>query len=180
MRNITTVPIYCVLLLLLGGAAGCDPGGGGTGRVDNQDPIPVALPYVEEVHLPAAIHAQQPFAITLDFSSAGNPLALRSPAHPFDAADHWSYSAYNANEVLEYTAVIQPFRDMRRVDSNLPVITSVTYNFDPLPAGICTLRYMSAATREQGGLIVNENGLIPAEMIDGSSNVRTLEFTVLR
>jgi hypothetical protein len=167
----------CVLLLLLTGFAACDtttntsPWGG-------PDLITVALPYVEAVHFPVEVHAGQPFVVTIDISSDLNPLALRSPARPFPTADFRGGQYYTPGG-LPYSMVIKPFRDLTQASASLPVITSVTYDLDPIPAGTYKLYYLGAASREQGGVNIAFDRQTQSEMIDASKYIKTLEFTVL-
>jgi hypothetical protein len=158
-----------ISLLVICGVAGC--GTGHTDRLPLPDLITVALPYVEAVHFPAKIHAGQPFSITLNMSCDMNPTALRSPELPLPALDHW---------IGEASASIKPYRDLSQPSSSLPVQASVTYNFDPLPAGACTLYYLSATSKEQGGMNVTydrRNQVVTG--VDENTYYKTLQFTVL-
>jgi hypothetical protein len=154
MRNFILVIASFVSLLLIGNVAGClSSGVAETGRIAPPDLVTVALPFVEAIHVPAEIHAGQPFTISVDLSSKLNPAALRSPEHPF-SRDHFKDSYSNVtSEGITYTyyAVIRPFRDLTQVSSSLPVLASVNYSFDPFPPGVYTLHYLSAPVREEGG-----------------------------
>jgi hypothetical protein len=170
MCKYTWIVVVCISLLLMGGNAGCDTNSAPMG-FDAPDLITVALPYVEAVHFPAAIHAGQPFSITVDLSCAINPLALRSPEHPFPQVDHGNGAT---------SVTITPFRDLTRASSSLPVLSSVTYDFDPLPAGICNLYYMSVGTREQGGMnVLYDRKTQSAWNFNALNYSKSLEFTVL-
>lgn len=159
----------CLSLMIMCGVAGCDTESGM--YATPSDLITVALPYVEAVHLPAAIHAGQPFSVTIDLSCAINPLALRSPERPFSQVDH-------ANGAKSVT--VKPFRDLTQASSSLPVHSSVVYDFGPLPVGGCTFYYLTAATREQGGMNVLYDRRSGVEMnFDAITYYKTLEFTVL-
>jgi hypothetical protein len=179
MHRINTIYVCSVSLLLMASLAGCQAGDSHTDRVPVPDPINVALPFVEAVHIPAQIHAGQPFSITLDISCDLNPLALRSPERPFPAEDHWDGAQYNSTGGLEYSATLKPFRDLTQASDSLPVQASVTYDLGPFPTGGHKLFYLSAAAREQGGTIVHYDRQQHGEMEDVSGYYREVEFKVL-
>jgi hypothetical protein len=156
VRAYICIVYISLILLAAGNAAGCTASGGGTDKF----PVPVlatvALPYVEAVHLPTEIHAGQAFTVTVDLSCDLNPAVLRSPAHPI-SRDHFIDSYYNITaqgRVDTYFAVIRPLRDPAQMSNSLPVVTSIAYTFDALPAGVHTLYYLSSPTCEQGGMSV--------------------------
>ena len=181
MYKHTLIIGYFINLLLTGGICGCTALGGQSDPLQLPDPITVALPYVEAVHFPAEIHAGQAFSIIVDLSSAANPLALRSPERPFPLADHGSYAATFPGGIAEfYTVVIKPFRDPAQASNSLPVQASVTYDFDPIPAGEYTLRCYSAASREQGGMnITFDRQILDWGVYSPTDHYQTFAFTVL-
>jgi hypothetical protein len=181
MRYFTLIFIGCASLWLMASIAGCMASGGGTDKFPTPDPITVALPYVEAVHLPAEIRAGQPFSITVDLSSVMDPDALRYPAWPANQ-NHWTARdpvVEDGQTVYKYYAEFWPYRDLTQASATAPVQSSVTYTFDALPAGAHKLIYYSAPTQEQGGMGVRFDKLTHNQLDSIPSSSKTMEFTVL-
>jgi hypothetical protein len=182
MRNFTLGLVCCIPLLLMCGIAGCiSSGASGTDKIYPPDPITVALPFVEAIHIPTEIHAGQPFTITVDFSSALNPTALRCPVWPPNRKN-WVARDLNVEggqTVYKYYAEFWPYRDLTQASGNLPAQTSVAYNFEQLPAGVHTLRYFSAPSHEQGGMNIQFDRNTGSEIGFSPGTGMSMEFTVL-
>jgi len=137
-------------------------------------PITVAMPYVEAVHFPAEIHAGQPFAIEFDLSCVQFPNALRSPARPFPDVD----LRYNDSNGPVSLGVL-PWRDITYADSGNPLTTTVSLPIHGLAAGVHRLSYYAAATREDGGKIVQMDRLSGGPADTKGPETHDMTFRVL-
>jgi hypothetical protein len=163
------------LLTVLAVCASCgeqlsDPGFG---------PLPeyrtVALPFVEAVHVPAEIHAGQPFDVEFQLSCAQNPDALRSVARPFAPHDVVYGNGPTGSKIID----ICLYRDPASAGSSAALVTSVTFTIQGRPAGQYVIYYGSSLNREQGGMpiVVKMIGHTPAN--SSESQLGQQSFTVL-
>ena len=127
-------------------AGGC--GGGGVPPLPPPQPITVALPYVEAVHVPAEIHAGQPFAIVFDLSCEQSPNALWTPSRPF-APDDLLFAPSSASP---HSICVVLYRDLAQINAEAPVASHVSFSIPGLSAGEHRLSYLTARTRQEGGL----------------------------
>lgn len=145
------------------------------------DPITIALPYVEGVHLPADIHAGQPFTVSFEMSCEQNPNALRTPARPFQDDISYGSQIISGVTVEGYSVGFNLYRDMSQSDTSNAIVTTIEFDVQGLSAGQHKLLFTAARTRAEGGkeIIINKR--------DGSwkSEEKTVdyihnqEFTVL-
>jgi len=136
--------------------------------------ITVAMPYVEAVHFPMGIHAGQRFAIEFDLSCVQFPNALRSPARPFPDVD-LRYDDSNGPMAL----YLYLWRDVTYADNGGPLTTTVSLPIEGLVAGVHRLSYTAAATREDGGKLVQINRYDGTPMEINQPEFHELTFTVL-
>jgi hypothetical protein len=164
-----------VITLLAGITSACETSS--IGPMLSTQPINVALPFVETVHLPDQIHTGQPFTIEFKLSCAQNPDALRTPARPFPTVDLLrgsdSYGRY---------VVIRLFRDLSQASASSPVTDTVPYSISPLEAGDYSLEYYSVPSREQGGMTIRMDkltgGVMDVDVVNGM--LKTQTFTVVQ
>jgi len=132
------------------------------------------MPYVEAVHFPTEIHAGQPFAIEFDLSCVQFPNALRSPARPFPDVD----LKYNDSNWPVSLGVLL-WRDVTYADGGGPLTTTVSFAVVGLAAGVHRLTYYAAATREDGGKIVQMDRFSGAPAEGNGPETHDMTFRVL-
>jgi hypothetical protein len=142
-----------------------------------QQPITVALPYVEAVHIPAEIHAGQPFAIEFELSCEQFPDALRTPARPFAPTDlAYDYSELYPSHFLSLVL----YRDVSQIAAAQPLRTQVSFDISGLNAGEQNLSFGAARNRSEGGMqvLVDRSSWFPVGWSQAPFD-HVITFTVL-